>query len=535
MDSQDHGKEDVMEQNPFRNRRTKILGCEPGLLIKAFFNGNAVVAIIVLLLITIFLFKEGSGFFFQYRTSLELYRESGVEYADLHLKQVEDFLALNSYITHIRNLEAKAYLNNGLGWSEAEERLKPLDSFQARFQEGIQPLDELAQSLLETSLDTRERVRVYRSRVSLIEDLKKAGKEQEALNIETTPVDLSEETSRLTATRDEYKKILADLEDHLVANQNALPQPESAEAVSAARKFENFISEYIANLQERTSEILDWRYDKQVPIHITATSFLFGKDWITNSFIMDWYGILPLLTGSVLVGCIALLIAVPFGVAAAIYINQIASEREQKLIKPYIEFISAIPSVVIGFFGVAVFGQMIRWLSQQDALSWLPFFPVLERLNAFTAGCLLALMAVPTIFTLAEDALNNVPQAYKEASFAVGATRLQTVIKIILPTALSGIISAILLGFGRVIGETMVVLLVAGNRIAIPDFSEGIGVIFQPVHTMTGIIAQEMGEVVRGSIHYRALFLVGIVLFFLSLLINYLAQRIVRRYRLSVG
>ena len=118
-------------------------------------------------------------------------------------------------------------------------------------------------------------------------------------------------------------------------------------------------------------------------------------------------------------------------------------------------------------------------------------------------------MAVPTIFTLAEDALRNVPRGFKEASYALGANRLQTIARVLVPASLSGIVSAILLGLGRVIGETMVVLLCAGNRIEIPDFTQGLGAIFQPVHTMTGIIAQEMGEVVRGSIHYRALFMVG--------------------------
>lgn len=141
------------------------------------------------------------------------------------------------------------------------------------------------------------------------------------------------------------------------------------------------------------------------------------------------------------------------------------------------------------------------------------------------------MIAVPTIFTLAEDALQNVPRSFKEASFALGATRLQTIVRVIIPTALSGIISAVLLGLGRVIGETMVVLLCAGNRIEIPDFTAGLAAFFQPVHSMTGIIAQEMGEVVRGEIHYRALFVVGIVLFFLSLTINFTAQKVLRRYR----
>jgi phosphate transport system permease protein len=228
-------------------------------------------------------------------------------------------------------------------------------------------------------------------------------------------------------------------------------------------------------------------------------------------------------------------LAVPLGVGSAIYINQFASIREQRIVKPAVEFISAIPSVVLGFFGIAVLGQALRALSQMESLSWIPGFPFAERLNALTAGCLLALIAVPTIFTLAEDALNNVPRSFREASLALGASRMQTIMRIVVPASLSGIVSAVLLGLGRVIGETMVVLLCAGNRIAIPDFSEGLAVFVQPVHTMTGIIAQEMGEVVRGDIHYRALFMVGLVLFLLALVINFFAQKIVQRYRISIG
>ena len=144
-------------------------------------------------------------------------------------------------------------------------------------------------------------------------------------------------------------------------------------------------------------------------------------------------------------------------------------------------------------------------------------------------------MAVPTIFTLTEDAINNVPRAFKEASFALGATRLQTIWRIILPASLSGVISAVLLGFGRVIGETMVVLLCAGNRIAIPPLSQGLAIVFQPVHTMTGIIAQELGEVEQGGIHWHALFTVGLLLFLISLVINFLAQRVVQRFKVSIG
>jgi phosphate transport system permease protein len=301
------------------------------------------------------------------------------------------------------------------------------------------------------------------------------------------------------------------------------------------RHWKEQVRDFVATLPAAYQQLENWDPARPVPWYRGITAFLFGHEWITASFWQDWYGIRPLLVGSVMVSAVALLFAVPFGVAAAIYVSEIAARSEKRLIKPYIEFISAIPSVVLGFFGIAVVGEAIRAASQSHWLSWISFFPISERLNVFTAGTLLAIMAIPTIFTLSEDALRNVPRGFKEASYALGANRLQTIGRVLVPASLSGIISAILLGFGRVIGETMVVLLCAGNRIAIPDFSEGLGAFFQPVHTMTGIIAQEMGEVVRGSIHYRALFMIGLVLFTLSLAINYAAQKIVQRYRMSIG
>jgi phosphate transport system permease protein len=297
------------------------------------------------------------------------------------------------------------------------------------------------------------------------------------------------------------------------------------------KKVENFKKE----LELVAPRMSAWRWDEPVAFPTAVTAFLFGRDWLTASFWQDWYGMLPLVAGSLLVALIAMAVAVPLAISAAVYISEVASARERALIKPYIEFISAIPSVVLGFFGIAVLGTALRSLSQIEALSWVPGFPMSERLNALTAGLLLAFTSIPTIFSLAEDALTNVPKHFKEASFALGATRFQTLVRVLVPASLSGIISAVLLGFGRVIGETMVVLLCAGNRIAIPDFTEGLGAFYQPVHTMTGIIAQEMGEVAQGSIHYRALFMVGIILFLVSLLINYLAQRVVRKYRISIG
>ncbi len=277
----------------------------------------------------------------------------------------------------------------------------------------------------------------------------------------------------------------------------------------------------------RTETLNQWRHDEKVGFFKSVTGFFLGADWVTNSSWQDFYGFLPLFTGSLLISIVALCIAVPFSVAAAIYTNQLASKGEATFIKPTIEFIQAIPSVVLGLFGILILGESLR-----DGAEFLGI-PMQERLNVLNAGILLALMAVPTVFTLAEDAINNVPSAFRDASFALGATKFQTVLRVIVPTAISGIIAAILLGFGRVIGETMVVLLVAGNKISIPDFSDGLGVLTQPVHTMTGLIAQETGEVNQGSLHWRALFMVALVLFMISLTVNYISQTLIRRYSLK--
>jgi len=308
----------------------------------------------------------------------------------------------------------------------------------------------------------------------------------------------------------------------------AFTQPESQQltrAVNAA------LPVFLADLQAAPEKIKDWNGEKPVSLGTAISSFLTGKNWITGGEWQDFYGILPLLTGSLMIALVALTIAIPVGIGAAIYTNQFASPREQKVIKPVIEFIQAIPSVVLGFIGIFILGEALCDFSSHPSLSWFPGFPMDERLNIFTAGCLLALMSIPTIFSLAEDAINNVPAAYSEASEALGASKIQTTFRVVVPAAFSGILAAILLGFGRVIGETMVVLLVAGNRIKIPDFSAGIGAFFQPAHTMTGIIAQELGEVPVGSVHYRALFVVGILLFAIVLGINATAHHFTRNMK----
>lgn len=305
-------------------------------------------------------------------------------------------------------------------------------------------------------------------------------------------------------------------------------QPEANRLLKVARKTWPI---FIADLEKTPAAINSWKHDEPVAITSAINSFLTGKDWVTGGEWQDFYGILPLAAGSLMIAIVALTIAIPSGIGAAIYINQFASPWEQSIIKPVIEFIQAIPSVVLGFIGILVFGTVLRDISLLDSLQWIPGFPIEERLNIFTAGCLLALMSIPTIFSLAEDAINNVPGAYAEASEALGASRIQTTFHVVIPAAFSGILAAVLLGLGRVIGETMVVLLVAGNRIKIPDFTSGLGTFFQPAHTLTGIIAQELGEVPLGSVHYRALFVVGILLFSVVLAINATAHHFVNKMK----
>jgi phosphate transport system permease protein len=517
--------------------RTRFLGLTLDECIQAFFGGNALVAVVVLGLITLFLFREGAGFFGQNRDNLELYRKAGLEYVDYLRAQEEDHTALNRYLLDLRLRTFQHYMQvEGLSPAEANDRLMTFDDFSYDFGDTVEPLRGAVIDLGDLATATKTRALVNADREEERRQLEAAGKPDEAAAVVIEEIDFGQAVQPLLAFRPTYgdvnARFAADMQAVLERYPLELPTPELQARLT---RFHELVDQYIAGFPAVEQQLETWDYQQPIPSGKSLTSFLTGSRWLTASFWQDWYGLLPLLTGSLLVSFIALIIAVPLGVGAAIYVNQLASMQEQRMIKPCIEFISAIPSVVLGFFGIAVLGQAIRVMSQWEWLSWMPGFPVAERLNALTAGVLLALIAVPTIFTLAEDALQNVPRAFKEASFALGATKLQTILRITLPASLSGIISAVLLGFGRVIGETMVVLLCAGNRIAIPDFTEGLSVVTQPVHTMTGIIAQEMGEVVQGGIHYRALFVVGLVLFFIALLINFLAQKIVQRYRISIG
>jgi phosphate transport system permease protein len=225
------------------------------------------------------------------------------------------------------------------------------------------------------------------------------------------------------------------------------------------------------------------------------------------------YGIMPLLVGSVLVTAVAIVIAVPLGLATAVYLGEIAPTWLREILKPLIEVLAGIPSIVLGFFGWLVVAPIIQSLGAPSGLT------------AFTGALILAYMTLPTIISITEDALYAVPKEYRDGSLAIGATQWQTIWRVVIPAARSGIVIAVMLGIGRAIGETMLVLLVTGNAANIPEL--GLGMLFQPVRTMTATIAAEMGEVAQGSLHYSVLFAIGIILFLITGVINLLATRFV--------
>jgi phosphate transport system permease protein len=243
---------------------------------------------------------------------------------------------------------------------------------------------------------------------------------------------------------------------------------------------------------------------------------LFSTRWMPVSFQKESFGLGPLVSGSLLVTGLATLIAVPFGVCAAVYIAEVAAPWERETFKPLIELLAGIPSVVLGFFGLVVLAPLVKRL-----------FGLPSGLTALTGALLLALMAIPTVISISEDAIRGVPASYKSASLALGASQLQTVWKVTVPAALSGIIAAVMLGMGRVIGETMAVMMVTGNAAVITASP------LESVRTMTATIAAEMGEVPFGSDHYRALFCVGIVLLLATFTLNMVAQRVLKKYRMG--
>jgi phosphate transport system permease protein len=232
-------------------------------------------------------------------------------------------------------------------------------------------------------------------------------------------------------------------------------------------------------------------------------SSLFGKTWYP---IEGYFGILPLVIGSILVTIAAILIALPLGLGTALFISEVAPPWVNEIFKPLVEILAGFPSVVLGFIGILELAPLMRRV-----------FNLPTGLTALTGAVLLGWVAIPTIVSVAEDALNSVPRSYREAALAIGATRWQTMLGVTLPAARTGVITGIMLGVGRVIGETMAVMMVTGNAPVMPS---GLNAILMPVRTMTATIASEMGEVAKGSTHYQVLFFIGMALFLFSLLIN---------------
>jgi phosphate transport system permease protein len=245
-------------------------------------------------------------------------------------------------------------------------------------------------------------------------------------------------------------------------------------------------------------------------------NFLLGPDWAPTA-VVPLYGIFPLIVGTLLVTLGAMVFAVPLSIGCAIYLSELASPRTKKILKPAVELLAGIPSVVYGFFGLIVLTNFIR-----------VSFDISSGETWLAASVLLGIMALPTIISVSEDAISSVPHEFKEGSLAIGATRWQTISRVLVPAALSGIAAAIILGIGRVVGETMAVLMVAGNAAIIPD---PIWNILSPLRTLTATLGIEMGEVSIGSEHYSALFGIAVVLLVITLIINLSAVAILRHLK----
>ncbi|BCI63520.1 MULTISPECIES: phosphate ABC transporter permease subunit PstC [Bacteroidales] len=236
---------------------------------------------------------------------------------------------------------------------------------------------------------------------------------------------------------------------------------------------------------------------------ISPVDFFGGKEWYPTAQPAAQFGLIPLLLGTLWVSIGAILLALPFGISVAIYMAELASKQMRSILKPLIELLAGIPSVVFGFFGLVVIVPLVQKTFN---------LPVGE--TALSGSIVLAIMALPTIITVAEDALKNTPRAMKEASLALGATQWQTIYKVVIPYSISGITSAIVLGVGRAVGETMAVLMVTGNAAIIPH------TLLEPVRTIPATIAAELGEAPSGGAHYQALFALGAILFLITLILS---------------
>jgi phosphate transport system permease protein len=249
---------------------------------------------------------------------------------------------------------------------------------------------------------------------------------------------------------------------------------------------------------------------------IKFSEFFGGKEWLPTAQPSAQLGVLPLIMGTLWVSLGAILLALPLGLAAAVYMSEIANDNVRRIMKPLIELLAGIPSVVYGFFGLVIIVPLIQKTFN---------LPVGE--TGLAGSIILGIMALPTIITISEDAMRNTPRAMKEASLALGASKWQTIYKVVVPYSISGITAGAILGIGRAIGETMAVLMVTGNAAVMPHS------ILEPVRTIPATIAAELGEASNGGLHYKALFALGCILFLITLFINLTVEFITSRNKHS--
>ncbi|TXF79470.1 phosphate ABC transporter permease subunit PstC [Chryseobacterium sp.] len=245
-------------------------------------------------------------------------------------------------------------------------------------------------------------------------------------------------------------------------------------------------------------------------LKVSPIDFFTGSQWDPETH----YSIVPLLVSSLLVALGSMIIAVPLGIFTAAYLSELAPKKVQMFLKPIIEMLAAIPSVAIGFLGIVLVGPGLSYV-----------FGIQNGLNALNGSILLAVMALPTIVTISEDAINAVPQSHREASLALGANKWETLFKVTIPAALPGLIAAVMLGLGRALGETMTVLMATGNAAAMPKG------FLDSVRTITATIAIEMGEVPYQTTHYFALFAIAALLFLITLAVNFAGEFFANRLR----
>lgn len=291
------------------------------------------------------------------------------------------------------------------------------------------------------------------------------------------------------------------------------------EELSGMEEKPELMGEKINHLLDSITGLLVFVSDQQIHGKLSAkkiemepisfATFFLGKEWFPTAQPVAQFGIMPILLGTLWISLIAILIALPFGLATAIYMAEIASPKIRNIMKPIIELLAGIPSVVYGFFGLIVMVPLVQKIFD---------LPVGE--SGLTGSIILAIMALPTIITISEDAIRNTPRAMKEASLALGANHWQTIYRVIVPHSISGITAAAILGIGRAIGETMAVLMVTGNAAVMPES------ILKPMRTIPATIAAELGEAPKGGTHYQSLFALGCILFLITMFINLIVEYI---------